>query len=154
MTKVVLKLENDLSACIIREELVTVAKSNSAHLRRVKADYRRLLEKQKAMQQLNNEDHPLFSRMFKKLKAGMDKLEEKLQNPQCHWEKCNRTFMTVTQLHHHCETHHAQNTGNDMPAERQYKWQWEKCSRSPFTGSMTILHNTCTNTRARTATNS
>lgn len=117
---------------LTRDQLLDVARSNSAQLRQQKANYQRLLEKQKAMKDLNQDDSGALTGIFNKLKSGIKFLDDRLNSPECHWESCSEKFETVAELHKHCCASHSVNTGGQLPCTRQYKCMWSGCTRKAF----------------------
>ena len=52
--------------------------------------------------------------IFKKLKNGMNEINNKLEKPICHWNDCNETFKNMEELYQHMYRKHTPNESSDI----------------------------------------
>ena len=115
-----------------RDELLSVARSSATQLRKTWVTIARLREAEKSKEELHTDDNDNMTKMFKTLQNGLTSIDERRNNPKCKWSDCVEKFATISELHEHCVTVHAHNSGGDAPIQRQYKCQWSGCSREAF----------------------
>ena len=61
--------------------------------------------------------------MFINLKSGIDRINEKINNPTCHWNECDAgTFDTLSQLVEHVDNCHVTQYEQSvlLPTEKTY----------------------------------
>ena len=115
-----------------RDELLSVARSSATQLRKTWLTIARLREAEKSKEELHTDDNDNMTKMFKTLQNGLTSIDERRNNPKCKWSDCVEKFATISELHEHCVTVHAHNSGGDAPIQRQYQCQWSGCTREAF----------------------
>ena len=97
-----------------RDELLYVAPTGAKERHRLHGEVQRLRQKQDNMDILTAADNHSLSEMFKQLQDGVQRMEDRQQNPRCEWDDFQLTFNTVDKLHEHSTKKCVMTTEQDL----------------------------------------
>lgn len=113
-----------------KDELVNLARKSAKELKYLRQKAEGLEEHRKKMTSVGPKSDSDLKYIFSKLHDGVDKTKQKLQNPLCKWNKCEKRFEHVEELYCHCKEHIDKlDTAGVAPVDREYSCTWTGCTK-------------------------
>lgn len=114
-----------------KDELVNLARKSAKELKYLRQKAERLEEHRTKMTSVGPKSDSDLKYIFIKLHEGVDKTKQKLQNPICQWNLCEKRFQHVEELYCHCKEHIDKlDTAGIAPINRLYSCKWAGCTKT------------------------
>ena len=114
-----------------KEELTNLARKSAKELKYLRQKAERLDEHRQKMTLIGPKSDNDLKYIFNKLHEGVDQRKQKLLNPICKWDNCQKKFENVEELYCHCKEHIDKlDTAVIAPVNREYSCNWKDCNKT------------------------
>lgn len=120
-----------------RDELLERTREQAAKIHNLQTQKHRLQEFRERM--VFTKHNAEYEDLFKKLTAGLNRIELQTKNPTCKWEECEKTFSSTDDLLQHIDIKHIQMMQHSCMLFPAYECKWNGCKHIPFKSRKVLL---------------